>query len=110
YLSLIVPSLVLLPVTSACFPYTTLFRSACAWTVVGNPAMMQLLCGLPVDGLGRAPFTPAYRAAIEQNGVYVGPLISGFVGADAEIGRASCRDRAQTQPWHRQLTNKESLR
>ena len=56
---------------------------ACAWTVVGNPAMMQLLCGLPVDGLGRAPFTPAYRAAIEQNGAYVGPLISGFVGADA---------------------------
>lgn len=57
--------------------------NACAWTVVGNPAMMQLLCGLPVDGLGRAPFTPAYRAAIEQNGAYVGPLISGFVGADA---------------------------
>ena len=56
---------------------------ACAWTVVGNPAMMQLLCGLPVDGLGRAPFTPAYRAAIEQNGAYVGPLISGFVGATA---------------------------
>lgn len=57
--------------------------NACAWTVVGNPAMMQLLCGLPVDGLGRAPFTPAYRAAIEQNSAYVGPLISGFVGADA---------------------------
>ena len=45
--------------------------------------MMQLLCGMPVDGLGRAPFTPAYRAAIEKDGAYVGPLISGFVGADA---------------------------
>ena len=56
---------------------------ACRWTVVGNPAMMQLLCGMPVDGLGRAPFTPAYRAAIEKDGAYVGPLISGFVGADA---------------------------
>ena len=58
-------------------------RDACAWTVVGNPAMMQLLCALPVDGLGRAPFTPAYRAALEKDGAYVGPLISGFVGADA---------------------------
>ncbi|MBE5765825.1 MAG: DUF4445 domain-containing protein [Clostridiales bacterium] len=58
-------------------------KDASAWTVVGNPAMMQLLCGLSVEGISRAPFTPAYTEAICKNGAYVAPLISGFVGADA---------------------------
>jgi uncharacterized 2Fe-2S/4Fe-4S cluster protein (DUF4445 family) len=62
--------------------------------VVGNPTMRDLFFGIPVEGLGEAPFNPFRKTAIHKTAgdlglsinpdaiVYGMPLISGFVGAD----------------------------
>jgi len=62
--------------------------------VVGNPTMRDLFFGIPVEGLGEAPYNPFRKTAIYKNAeelglainpnaiVYGIPLISGFVGAD----------------------------
>ncbi len=61
---------------------------------VGNTVMHHLLLGLPVEGLGAAPFTPARRERLyapasrlglafsEDVWLYTPPVIAGFVGAD----------------------------
>jgi uncharacterized 2Fe-2S/4Fe-4S cluster protein (DUF4445 family) len=61
---------------------------------VGNTAMHHLLAGLPVDQLGRAPFSPATTEALNipaaESGlrlgrgahIYLPPVIAGYVGAD----------------------------
>lgn len=64
--------------------------------VAANPTMCHLLAGLPPDGLGRAPFTPASRfgdcltahtLGFPFDGeVYIAPSISGFVGGDITAG------------------------
>lgn len=64
-------------------------------SVVGNPVMHHLFLGLPPDRMGRAPFTPIVREALDQKAgplglaihasayVHLLPLIGGFVGSDA---------------------------
>jgi uncharacterized 2Fe-2S/4Fe-4S cluster protein (DUF4445 family) len=61
---------------------------------VGNTAMHHLFAGLPVDQLGRAPFSPATTQALyipakelglklgAGSSVYLPPVIAGYVGAD----------------------------
>ncbi len=62
--------------------------------VVGNTAMHHLFAGLPVEQLGRAPFSPAttepVRIPAAELGlalgpdarVYLPPVVAGYVGAD----------------------------
>ncbi len=64
-------------------------------SVVGNTAMCEILLGLPLDGLSRAPFRKAYRGTAKRRGSELGfsflggaqilvlPSIDGYVGADA---------------------------
>jgi uncharacterized 2Fe-2S/4Fe-4S cluster protein (DUF4445 family) len=62
--------------------------------VVGNPAMHHLLLGLDTSSLGRAPYEPVVKDALNRSGrelglrgtikaqVYLAPNIAGFVGGD----------------------------
>lgn len=62
--------------------------------LVGNTVMHHLAAGLPVEGLGRAPFSPATREALSLPAaglglalgpgaqVYLPPVIAGYIGAD----------------------------
>jgi len=62
--------------------------------VVGNTAMHHLFAGLPVEQLGHAPFAPATTDPLELSaahlglalghgaGIYLPPVIAGYVGAD----------------------------
>lgn len=62
--------------------------------IVGNPTMRDLFFGIPVKGLGEAPYNPYIKTSIYKQAddlglninpkgiVYGMPLISGFVGAD----------------------------
>lgn len=64
----------------------------CRMAVAANTTMCHLLAGLPPDGMGAAPFTPAslfgscYDARILNlpfdGEVYICPAISGYVGGD----------------------------
>jgi uncharacterized 2Fe-2S/4Fe-4S cluster protein (DUF4445 family) len=70
---------------------------------LGNPTMLQSTLGIPILPLGSAPYTPAFQGDyyspasqlginINKNGkVYVGPLVTGFLGADA-VGVALITD------------------
>ncbi|MFX1261645.1 MAG: ASKHA domain-containing protein [Promethearchaeota archaeon] len=63
-------------------------------SIVGNPAMHHLLLGLDTAPLGRSPYEPVVRDALNTNGevlgiksnpdanVYIAPNIAGFVGGD----------------------------
>jgi len=70
-------------------------RERIAYAVVaGNTAMHHLFAGLPVEQLGRAPYTPASVQAAEVNAseiglhlndsaiVYTPPNVAGYVGGD----------------------------
>ena len=70
-------------------------RERIAYTVVaGNTAMHHLLAGLPVEQLGRAPYSPASVQAAEANAhkiglrlndsaiIYTPPNVAGYVGGD----------------------------
>jgi uncharacterized 2Fe-2S/4Fe-4S cluster protein (DUF4445 family) len=62
--------------------------------IVGNPTMRDLFFGLPVKGLGEAPYNPYMKTSIYKQAkdlelninpnatIYGMPLISGFIGAD----------------------------
>ena len=62
--------------------------------LVGNTAMHHLLAGLPVEQLGRSPFSPAMTSSISLPATILGlnlgpgaltylpPVIAGYVGAD----------------------------
>jgi len=62
--------------------------------IVGNPTMRDLFFGMPVKGLGEAPYTPYMKTGVHKRAQEIGliinpkavvygmPLISGFVGAD----------------------------
>ena len=74
-------------------------------TVCGNTAMHHLLLGLPVSALGRAPFVPALRQAIDVKardlglatapGAYVHllPNVGGYVGGDHVAALLATEDR-----------------
>jgi uncharacterized 2Fe-2S/4Fe-4S cluster protein (DUF4445 family) len=63
-------------------------------SIVGNPAMHHLLLGLDTNSLGKAPYEPVVRDALNTNGkvlglntvlaasAYLAPNIAGFVGGD----------------------------
>ena len=51
--------------------------------ITGNTAMLSLLCGLDVRGMGVWPFTPPSAFDTEFEGAYLPPCPSAFVGADA---------------------------
>ncbi len=63
-------------------------------SIVGNPTMHHLLLGLDTNSLGKSPFEPVVRDALNTNGevlglksdpkasVYIAPNIAGFVGGD----------------------------
>ena len=63
-------------------------------TLVGNTAMHHIFLGLPVEGLGRAPYQPRVREAIDCKSrdlglavapgayVHLPPPVGGFVGSD----------------------------
>lgn len=67
----------------------------CRATVVGNTAMCQLIMGISVAGLAKAPFHKGYAGCVSWKGNKLGfktlknaeiiilPAIEGFVGADA---------------------------
>ncbi len=67
-------------------------------SVVGNTAMEHLLLGLPAASLVTSPYVGVYRNSLclsakklgikvnEDALVYVGPLISGFIGGDTVAG------------------------
>lgn len=64
-------------------------------TVAGNTAMCEILLGLSMEGLGRAPFHKEYQGCCRKKGEALGfsclkeaeilvlPSIDGYVGADA---------------------------
>jgi uncharacterized 2Fe-2S/4Fe-4S cluster protein (DUF4445 family) len=61
--------------------------------VAGNPAMVHLLLGLPVDALAHAPYGLATRggdvgALPDLPPVYAAPLLAPFVGGDLSAGLA----------------------
>ena len=51
--------------------------------ITGNTAMLALLCGLDVGGMGVWPFEPPSLFDTEFEGAYLPPCASAFVGADA---------------------------
>ena len=69
-------------------------RDIFAAVIAGNSAMHHLLLGLPVDELGRSPYRPVLRTALDLPAeaagldlaagarVFFPPIIAGFVGAD----------------------------
>ena len=76
--------------------------------LVGNTAMHHLFIGLPVEQLGRAPFSPANTSPLnipasglglqlgKNAAVYLPPVIAGYVGSDhvamllaTQIGKSS---------------------
>lgn len=89
--------------TSAGVPVDEIRRMA----VAANTTMCHLLAGLPPDGMGAAPFTPAslfgdsYEAeALDlpfEGEVYICPAVSGYVGGDITADLlAAGLDRADT--------------
>lgn len=64
-------------------------------TVVGNPTMLHILAGLPIEGMAISPFTPVISRRLDLKPSDLGikmnsrglitilPLISAYVGADA---------------------------
>jgi uncharacterized 2Fe-2S/4Fe-4S cluster protein (DUF4445 family) len=70
------------------------FQNVTRLSLVGNPAMHHLLLGLDTTSLGRSPYEPVVREALNTNGeviglntvhnasVYLAPNIAGFVGGD----------------------------
>jgi uncharacterized 2Fe-2S/4Fe-4S cluster protein (DUF4445 family) len=63
-------------------------------TIVGNPAMHHLLLGLDTGSLGKAPYKPVVKDALNKSSIelglqtagnsrtYLAPNIAGFVGGD----------------------------
>lgn len=62
--------------------------------IAGNTTMEHLLMGLPVESLGRSPFTPVeiglQKTEFQGIPVYVTPGISTFVGGDIVAGLYYC--------------------
>lgn len=66
--------------------------------ITGNTAMLQLLCGIDVSGLARAPFEPQSLFGEYIGGAYIPRCIGAFVGADttcAVMASGMC-DRDET--------------
>ena len=66
-----------------------------ALTVVGNPTMLHLFCGISPEGMGQYPFTPTFLEARRYSGKEFGlpfdrvallPSASAFVGSDVMAG------------------------
>ncbi len=57
--------------------------------ISGNTAMQHLFCGLPCEGLGRAPYRPADISLRKENNITILPGIGAFVGADIVSGIVS---------------------
>lgn len=87
-------------------------ESVCGLVLCGNPTMVQLFLNMPVEGLGRYPFTTGYNgdevllAKDYIDGFNVGaklfvpPFIGGHLGADA----LSCLYAAIGQPGRSDVT------
>jgi len=84
----------------AAAPAKLSFRDLCAVSIAGNTVMIHLLLALPVESLGRAPFTPAatrfpgftFRAVFGDASdcpVFVVPCASAFIGGDVIAGLAA---------------------
>lgn len=83
----------------------------------GNPTMIQLFLDMPVEGLGRYPFTTGYNGNevlkaggfIEGFGenvkLYVPPFIGGHLGADA----LSCLYAALDQPGRKDMFKNDKI-
>ena len=76
-------------------------------TVVGNPTMLALFCGVSPEPMGHAPFTPAFTDRLTLTGeslglplktVHVLPGASAFVGADVLAGIAHTDMTASAAP------------
>ena len=69
--------------------------------IAGNTTMEHLLMGLPVESLGRSPFTPVeiglQQTEFQGIPVYVTPGISTFVGGDIVAGLYYCVTGAFSQ-------------
>ena len=71
-------------------------QRVCRWTLVGNTTMEHIVCGLSPEGIGVSPFTPAslFGDVRAMDGVapeaFIGPCVSGYVGADAVAGVLAC--------------------
>ena len=74
--------------------------------VAGNPAMQQILMGIPLDNLAKVPFSPALTQVktlpakeilpLWENGEFlIVPDITGFVGADT----VACMLAAEQDSW-----------
>lgn len=66
------------------------------WCLVGNTVMQHILCGLSPESIGTAPFTPVSLFGGEHTvpglgeATYLGPCVSGYVGADIAAGLIAC--------------------
>ncbi len=79
--------------------------------VAGNTVMQHLLLALPVEGLARAPYTPAVTAPVEQLAaeigldvapgawLYTAPSIAGFVGGDHVAALIDVLAAPPSDPW-----------
>jgi len=80
-----------------------------AISIAGNTTMMHLLCGLPTENIGRAPFTPVALldpgTTAKELGlcsdapVFLLPGISSYVGADIIAAMLAAEAWKQTEPF-----------
>lgn len=85
-------------------------RDIVAITAVGNTCMHHLLLGIPPARLGQSPYLPVGRSEMFVRGsdiglagfadslVWTGPIIGGFVGADAVAAGVAGQLLADDQP------------
>ncbi|MGN1098580.1 MAG: ASKHA domain-containing protein [Clostridia bacterium] len=66
--------------------------------ITGNTAMLALLCGEDVSGMGVYPFKMPSKFDLEYDGAYLPPCLSAFVGADAlcSLLRSGAAGKAET--------------
>ncbi len=64
--------------------------------ITGNTAMLSLLCGLDVSGMGVWPFTPPSAFDTNFDGAWLPPCPAAFVGADALCSMLWTRSRGET--------------
>lgn len=79
-------------------------RGVCEVVVAGNTVMLALLLGVPVAGLGSAPYRmPVFGGSVCLSSglppVYVPPPLAPFVGSDLSAGVIACLTAGLPQPF-----------
>lgn len=78
-----------------------------AITVVGNPTMLHLFCGISPSDMGQYPFTPVFTEAkcfsgeklsLPAETVYILPSADAFIGSDVTAGVLKTQMYKHTEP------------